>query len=170
MSIERFDWYEEHGMVSSTDGEWVRYDDHVGISRQRKPARPGRYSVECDDTTATVVDPSGAAYRYCRRGPALEHFAYVALRQQMMDIDLLNHMLARQILVIDDLERRRVKLCEEIDQLRKENDDWLEMVIRGSKHIGKLIGESHDEACERIAAERDALRARVDAHKNDRGD
>ena len=41
-----------------------------------------------------------------------------AIRQQARDLELLTNMLHDQRLVIDDLEHRRVKVCDENDQLR----------------------------------------------------
>jgi len=45
-------------------------------------------------------------------------FSNGVIRQQSRDIKLLTQMLHDQRLVIDDLEHRRVKVCDENDQLR----------------------------------------------------
>ena len=57
---------------------------------------------------ASLITPDGI----------IGYVTHGAIRQQARDIKLLTQMLHDQRLVIDDLEHRRVKVCDENDQLR----------------------------------------------------
>ena len=72
-----------------------------------------RYELRADHTDwLDVRDPQG--YRNTINQPG----AIALIRQQARDLALLTQMLHDQRLVIDDLEHRRVKVCDENDQLR----------------------------------------------------
>lgn len=88
-----------------------------------------------------------------------------AIRQQARDIKLLTQMLHDQRLVIDDLEHRRVKVCDENDQLRTDlaaavaltaaRDETiaeLELRLRISRQSNKVLRESAEQAEARLAA------------------
>lgn len=66
--------------------------------------------ILCNGSISTII--SGPL------GTHIEDAVIGAIRQQARDIKLLTQMLHDQRLVIDDLEHRRVKVCDENDKLR----------------------------------------------------
>lgn len=71
-----------------------------------------RYEITGDDTQALINgrDISACSNREVR----------AAIRQQSDDIAALQQVISDQILVIEDLDYRRGKVCDENDQLRAE--------------------------------------------------
>ena len=74
-----------------------------------------RYEI-FDDGALTIAIKLGENTQYVDE--LEDDFVVGAIRQQARDIKLLTQMLHEQRLVIDDLEHRRVKVCDENDQLR----------------------------------------------------
>ena len=74
-----------------------------------------RYEIsECELDVLAITGPEGTRYI---DGEEIEARA---IRQQARDIAALQQVISDQITVIEDLDHRRVKVCDENDQLRKE--------------------------------------------------
>jgi len=92
-------------------------------------------------------------------------FSNGVIRQQSRDIKLLTQMLHDQRLVIDDLEHRRVEVCDENDKLRTDlaaavaltaaRDETiaeLELRLRISRQSNKELREAAEQAEARLSA------------------
>ena len=110
----------------------------------------GRYEITVDGPCVTIKEPCGFSGEY-HRSEYADNVLYGAIRQQARDIKLLTQMLHDQRLVIDDLEHRRVNVCDENDQLRTD--------------LAAAVAE-RDEARQlyaKIADDRDVAEARLAA-------